>query len=53
MLGLPPMNQMDAMAPAMGACFAGKPDFTPYRALENTTPLNESNPPASALRGRA
>ena len=31
MLGLPPMNQMDAMAPPMEACFTDKPDLTPYK----------------------
>ena len=32
-LGLPPMNQQDAMAPIMFECFNNVPDFTPYTAL--------------------
>jgi YVTN family beta-propeller protein len=52
-LGLPPMNQMDAMAPLMEACFQRKPDLTPYAALPANIPLDELNPPLSALRGEA
>ena len=50
-LGLPPMNQMDAMSPLMETCFVGEPDFTPYDALANTVPLDEMNPEVGALRG--
>lgn len=39
--GIPPMNQMDAMAPVMSACFTGTPDFTPFAALPNIIPLDE------------
>jgi len=53
MLGLPPMNQMDAMSPLMRECFISKPDFTPYTCLPNTTPLGEINPKVSQLRGQA
>jgi YVTN family beta-propeller protein len=42
-LGLPPMNQMDAMAPVMSDCFAEKPDFRPYTALPNQVPLDQMN----------
>jgi len=42
-LGLPPMNQMDAMAPLMSDCFTEKPDFRPYTALSNQIPLDEMN----------
>ena len=52
-LAIPPMNQMDAMAPAMRACFTAKADLTPYRALPNEIPLNEMNPPKAVLSGRA
>jgi YVTN family beta-propeller protein len=52
-LGLPPMNQMVAMAPLMTACFAGKPDPRPFTALPNRVALDEMNPPMSALRGQA
>ena len=38
-LGLPPMNQQDAMAPLMFDCFTSVPDFTPYTALPNNVPL--------------
>jgi hypothetical protein len=38
-LGLPPMNQQDAMAPLMFDCFTNVPDFTPYTALPNNVPL--------------
>ncbi len=34
-MGLPPMNQQDAMAPLMFDCFCDTPDFTPYTALPN------------------
>ncbi len=45
MLGLPPMNQMDATATPMFDCFAGAPDFTPFDAVTNNVPLDEMNPP--------
>lgn len=51
MLGLPPMNQMDAMAPAMGACFGSKADLTPYTHVPNRVPLDQKNPPKTALSG--
>jgi YVTN family beta-propeller protein len=38
-LGLPPMNQQDAMAPLMSDCFCNTPDFTPYTALPNNIDL--------------
>lgn len=38
-LGLPPMNQQDAMPPLMFDCFINTPDFTPYAALTNNVPL--------------
>ena len=40
-LGLPPMNQQDAMAPLMFECFTNVPDLTPYTALPNNVPLDE------------
>jgi YVTN family beta-propeller protein len=46
MLGLPPMNQMDATATPMFDCFASAPDFTPFIALTNNIPLDEMNPSA-------
>jgi hypothetical protein len=44
MLGLPPMNQMDATATPMTACFMDTPDFTPFTALTNNIPLDQMNP---------
>lgn len=52
-LGLPPMNQMDASGPLMFACFTSKPDYRPYKCLPNRIPLDTLNPSPSALRGRA
>jgi hypothetical protein len=52
-LGLPPMNQMDlAVDPtSMRHAFTGMPDFTPFRALPNSVPLDEMNPSIAALTG--
>ena len=44
MLGLPPMNQMDATATPMFDCFTGIPDYTPFDAVTNNVPLDEMNP---------
>ncbi len=52
-LALPPMNQMDAMSPIMFDCFTDKADLTPYTFLKNNIPLDEMNPPKSALSGKA
>lgn len=49
MLGLPPMNQLDASASPMSACFTEEPDFTPFSVVPNRVPLDELNPPARAL----
>jgi YVTN family beta-propeller protein len=43
-LGLPPMNQMDATATPMFDCFTDTPDFTPFNAVTNNVPLDEMNP---------
>jgi hypothetical protein len=48
-LGLPPMNQMDAMAPVMSECFTEKPDFRPYTALPSQIPLDEMNKEVAQL----
>jgi YVTN family beta-propeller protein len=50
-VGLPPMNQFDQAADPMFSLFTAKPDFTPYNVLPNQIPLNEMNPPISALKG--
>ena len=52
MLGLPPMNQMDATATPMFDCFipaGAEPDFTPFDALTNNVPLDEMNPPPKLI----
>lgn len=48
-LGLPPMNQMDASASPITACFTDRPDFTPYNLVPNEVPLDELNPHPKAL----
>ena len=42
-LGLPPMNQMDATATPMFDCFTSTPDFTAYTAVTNQVPLDKIN----------
>lgn len=49
-LGLPPMNQMDAAATPLFDCFTDQPDFTPYEAVANRIPLDQMNPPEEAIR---
>jgi hypothetical protein len=48
-LGLPPMNQMDAMAPLMSDCFSTTPDFTAYTAKPVSIPLDQYNPDRKSL----
>jgi hypothetical protein len=48
-LGLPPMNQMDATATPMFDCFTNTPDFTTFNAVPNQTPLDQMNPPPKRL----
>lgn len=43
-LGLPPMNQMDASATPMFDCFTDTPDFTPFTAVANNVPIDQMNP---------
>ena len=52
MLGLPPLNQMDATANPMTACFTDHPDFTPFDCVSNNVPLDEMNPVLSQIRDR-
>jgi YVTN family beta-propeller protein len=44
MIGLPPMNQMDATATPMTACFSDTPDLMPFTALTNNISLDQMNP---------
>jgi YVTN family beta-propeller protein len=50
MLGLPPMNQMDATATPMFDCFTNQPDFTAFDAVTNRVPLDEMNPPPKEIQ---
>ena len=50
MLGLPPMNQMDATATPMFDCFTSIPDFTPYDVATNQVPLDEMNPHPKTIK---
>jgi len=43
-LGLPPMNQMDATATPMSDCFLDRPDLTVFTTLTNNVPLDQLNP---------
>jgi YVTN family beta-propeller protein len=52
MLGLPPMNQMDATATPMSACFNDKPDFSPFESVTNNIPLDQMNPGAAEIQNR-
>jgi YVTN family beta-propeller protein len=49
-LGLPPMNQMDAAATPMTGCFTATPDFTPFASVPNRVALDLMNPQAQAVR---
>jgi YVTN family beta-propeller protein len=43
-LGLPPMNQIDATATPLFDCFNDTPDLTPFTSVKNNLPLDEMNP---------
>lgn len=43
-LGLPPMNQLDATASPMFDCFMETPDFTAFTSVANQVPLDTINP---------
>ena len=49
MLGLPPMNQLDATATPMFDCFTNTPDLTPFTAVPNNIPLDQMNPEPKKL----
>ncbi len=48
-LGLAPMNQIDASATPMSSCFTNKADVTPYNFVPNEIPLDRLNPPLAAI----
>lgn len=51
MLGLPPMNQMDSLAPLMTDCFTATPNFASYTCQKSNIALDEMNKPAAQLEG--
>jgi len=51
-LGLPPMKQMDAMAPVMSDCFNESADLRPFTALKNNIPLDQMNAKKAKLTGK-
>jgi YVTN family beta-propeller protein len=52
-LGIPPMNVVDATALPMFDCFADTPQKREYVHLKNNIPLDEMNKAATALKGKA
>jgi hypothetical protein len=52
-LGIPPMNALDATATPMYACFDAHKDTSVYRFVANLTPLDTINKPVSKLTGKA
>ena len=52
MLGLPPMNQMDATATPMFDCFVDTPDLAPFDAVPNNVPLDRMNPETKKISDR-
>jgi hypothetical protein len=51
-LGLPPMNQMDATASPMSDCFTDVPDLTPFSSVPNQVPLDQVNPDPKRITHR-
>jgi len=51
-LGLPPMNQMDATATPMFDCFTNVADLTPFDAVPNQVPLDQMNPEPKKISDR-
>ncbi len=52
-LGIPPMNIIDATALPMFKCFTDKPSDYTYEAIPNRIALDEMNPKLAALKGKA
>lgn len=50
-LGLPAMNRFDRTATPMTECFTPEMDARPYDHRPSNIPLDELNPPATALKG--
>ncbi|MDI3319426.1 hypothetical protein [Pinibacter soli] len=51
-LGIPPMNIIDATASPMFSCFSDTAVYTPYLCLANRVPINEMNKALSTLQGK-
>jgi DNA-binding beta-propeller fold protein YncE len=51
-LGLPPMNQLDAAATPMTDCFTSIPDLTPFTSVANRVPLDQINPEPKKVADR-
>ena len=51
--GVPPMNQLVAMAPVMSDCFQATPDFSPYVCRPANIPLDELNPDPKTMSSKA
>jgi hypothetical protein len=52
-LGIPPMNTIDATALPMFDCFTKKPNLAPYNQLPNLVPIDEMNTGTAQLSGKA
>jgi len=50
-LGIPPMNAIDATAMPMFKCFSNRADLAVYHAQPNQIAIDELNPKLSALKG--
>jgi len=51
-LGIPPMNIIDATALPMFDCFTNKESLIAYNTLPNRIPINDINPELSSLKGK-
>ena len=51
-VGLPPMNQLDACATPMSDVFMAQPDLTPFNSVTNSYPLAALNPEPSQIANR-
>jgi len=51
-LGIPPMNAIDATALPMFNCFGSNLSLTPYKVIANHIKLDQINPPLATLTGR-
>jgi len=52
-LGIPPMNVIDATALPMFDCFSGQRSATTFTHVQNLIPLDRMNKPLAALKGKA